>query len=167
MRRRDASDLDACVRALTEVHAGDGYPVDWPEHPGAWLNHPSQFAAWVAERDGVVVGHIALSRSGEGDAAPALWSRRTGAPTAGTAVIGRLFVAPGARGHRVGARLMEQAVRDARERALHPVLDVVTSDTAAVALYERLGWSLLGTVDQQWGPARTVTVHCYAAPARG
>ncbi|MES9504935.1 GNAT family N-acetyltransferase [Streptomyces sp. NPDC000609] len=164
IRRRDASDLDECVEVLAEVHAGDGYPANWPDRPGAWLTQPAPYASWVAERNGHVVGHIGLSRSGAGDAAPAVWSRRTGAPAEDTAVISRLFVSPSARGHGIGALLMARAVQDARERALHPVLDVLASDTSAAALYERLGWSLLATVDQQWSPTQTVTVHCYAAP---
>ncbi|MER7779975.1 GNAT family N-acetyltransferase [Streptomyces sp. NPDC096191] len=150
---------------LTEVHGGDGYPVNWPECPSEWLMQPSLLAAWVAELDGHVVGHIGLSRSGEGDAAPALWSRREGASIERTAVISRLFVSPTARGHGIGAHLMARAVEDAQQRALHPVLDVMASDTAAAALYERLGWTLLATVEQQWSPTQTVTVHCYAAPS--
>ncbi|MET9699968.1 GNAT family N-acetyltransferase [Streptomyces sp. NPDC006529] len=165
VRRRDDADLDGCVRVLAEVHGHDGYPVDWPEDPRAWLARPSLLAAWVAEVDGQVVAHIALSRGGEGDAAPALWSSRAGAPVDGAAVVSRLFVSPEARGLGIGARLMERAVREARRRALHPVLDVVVSDTAAAALYERLGWTLLATVDQRWSATRTVSVHCYAAPA--
>lgn len=150
---------------LADVHGGDGYPVNWPERPGDWLAQPSLLAAWVAELDGQVIGHIGLSRSGEGDAAPVLWGRREGASAGRTAVISRLFVSPAARGHGIGARLMARAVEDAHERGLHPVLDVLASDTAAAALYERLGWELLATVDQQWSPTQTVTVHCYAAPA--
>ncbi|MFD8570289.1 hypothetical protein [Streptomyces sp. NPDC059639] len=45
------------------------------------------------------------------------------------------------------------------------MLDVVTTDTAAIALYERLGWEFLGTGQQRWGPDLLVTVRCYAAPA--
>ncbi|MFE6663285.1 GNAT family N-acetyltransferase [Streptomyces sp. NPDC057697] len=164
VRRRDASDVDACVEVLAEVHAADGYPAYWPDRPGEWLTQPSPYAAWVAELNGPVVGHIALCRGGAGDAAPAVWSRHRGVSIADTAVISRLFVSPSARGHGIGALLMARAVREARRRALHPVLDVLASDTSATALYERLGWSLLATLDQQWGPDRTVTVHCYAAP---
>ncbi|MEV0532597.1 GNAT family N-acetyltransferase [Kitasatospora sp. NPDC050463] len=164
IRRRRASDLDACVEVLAAVHADDGYPVNWPEQPGDWLTQPSLLAAWVAALDGHVVGHIALTRSGPDDAAPALWSLREGTSVEDTAVISRLFVSPAARGHGIGARLMASAVREAEERALHPVLDVLASDTPAAALYERLGWSRLGSVDQRWSPTRTVTVHCYAAP---
>ncbi|EFL13391.1 predicted protein [Streptomyces sp. C] len=57
-----------------------------------------------------------------------------------------------------------RAVHAARELGLHPVLDVVASDTAAAALYERLGWIPLATVEQRWAPDRLVSVRCYAAP---
>lgn len=148
---------------LAEVHERDGYPVNWPDSPGAWLTPPSLIASWVAELDGRVAGHIGLSRSGAGDAAPGLWSARAGLGIDATAVVNRLFVVPWARGHGIGALLMGQAVAEARDRGLHPVLDVLASDTAAAALYERLGWQLLATVEQRWSPEQKVTVRCYAA----
>ncbi|WP_460793182.1 GNAT family N-acetyltransferase [Micromonospora sonneratiae] len=165
VRLRDEADIDEVVRVLREVHDGDGYPLNWPDRPGEWLMQPLLLAAWVAELDGQIVGHVGLSRSGAGDAAPVLWSGRAGVPATDTAVVSRLFVSPAARGHGIGARLMAVAVQGAHERGLHPVLDVLASDTSAAALYRRLGWSLLGTVDQRWSPTQTVTVHCYAAPA--
>ncbi|MFD8079679.1 GNAT family N-acetyltransferase [Streptomyces sp. NPDC059718] len=164
VRRREEGDLDACVRVLAAVHDRDGYPVDWPAAPAAWLSAAS-LAAWVAESEGVVVGHVGLGPGSGSDAAPGLWSAREGAGP--TAVVGRLFVAPGARGHGIGALLMAAAVEEARLRGLHPVLDVVASDTAAAALYERLGWTLLATVEQRWGPDRHVAVRAYAAPRPG
>ncbi|MGW9115199.1 GNAT family N-acetyltransferase [Streptomyces sp. NPDC055663] len=148
---------------LAEVHERDGYPMNWPDSPGTWLTPPSLIASWVAELDGRVAGHVGLSRSGAGDAAPGLWSARAGLSADATAVVSRLFVAPWARGHGIGALLMGQAVAEAQHRGLHPVLDVLASDTAAAALYERLGWQLLATVEQQWSPEQKVTVRCYAA----
>ncbi|MFE5492107.1 GNAT family N-acetyltransferase [Streptomyces virginiae] len=164
IRHRTDRDLGPCVRVLAEVHAHDGYPVNWPDTPDTWLTPAALLGAWVAELHGTTAGHIVLSRSAAGDAAPGLWSARAGLSTDATAVINRLFVAPSARGHRIGAALMARATAQARSRGLHPVLDVVASDTAAAALYERLGWQRLGTVDQRWSPTRTVAVHCYAAP---
>ncbi|MFF5932166.1 GNAT family N-acetyltransferase [Streptomyces sp. NPDC012508] len=152
---------------LAAVHERDGYPVNWPDQPGTWLTPPSLVGSWVAERDGRVVGHVGLSRSGAGDAAPGLWSARAGVSVDATAVVNRLFVDPSARGQRIGALLMERAVADARDRGAHAVLDVVASDTAAAALYERLDWQLLATVDQQWSPGQKVAVRCYAAPPDG
>ncbi|MEU1852437.1 GNAT family N-acetyltransferase [Streptomyces sp. NPDC019990] len=162
-RRRDDRDVSDCVRVLTEVHEHDGYPVNWPAHAEAWLTPPPRIASWVAELDGRVAGHIGLSRSDVGDAAPGLWSARAGVSIDATAVINRLFVAPWARGHGIGALLMARAVTEAHDRGLHPVLDVVASDTAAAALYERLGWQLLATIEQKWTPEQKVAVRCYAA----
>ncbi|MGK5671659.1 GNAT family N-acetyltransferase [Micromonospora sp. URMC 106] len=165
VRQRTDRDLSDCVRVLAEVHERDGYPVNWPDFPDTWLTPPSLIASWVAELDGRVAGHIGLSRSNAGDAAPELWGARAGVSIDATAVVNRLFVAPSARGHGIGALLMAQAVREAQDRGLHPVLDVVASDTAAAALYERLGWQLLATVEQQWSPEQKVAVRCYAAAA--
>jgi GNAT superfamily N-acetyltransferase len=164
VRRRTDQDLDACVRVLAEVHENDGYPVNWPALPARWLTPPSLIAAWVAELDGRIVGHIVLSRSGAGDVAPGLWSARAGVCVDMTAVVNRLFLAPSARGHGIGASLLAHAAKQARNHGLHPVLDVVASDTAAATLYERLGWQLLATVEQQWSPNQEVVVRCYAAP---
>lgn len=167
VRRRTDRDLHDCVRVLAEVHEHDGYPVNWPDVPGAWLTPSSLLASWVAVLDDRVAGHIGLSQSDAGDVAPGLWSVRAEVGIDATAVVSRLFVAPWARGHGIGALLMARAVAEARRRGVHPVLDVVASDTAAAALYERLGWQLLATVEQQWGPRQTVAVRCYAAATRG
>ncbi|MFF7674096.1 GNAT family N-acetyltransferase [Actinacidiphila glaucinigra] len=167
VRRREEGDLDACVRVLASVHDRDGYPVDWPAAPRTWLRGAAPLAAWIAESDGVVVGHVGLGAGTGGDAAPGLWTEREGVEAGPTAVVGRLFVAPGARGRGAGALLMASAVEEARLQGLHPVLDVVASDRAAAALYERLGWTLLATVEQEWGPDRRVAVRAYAAPRPG
>ncbi|MEV5607638.1 GNAT family N-acetyltransferase [Streptomyces sp. NPDC052225] len=154
-RRRD--DMAACADALARVHAEDGYPTNWPADPAGWLRVDGMTAAWVAEAGERIVGHVALSAPGAGDVAPAL---TTGSAT----VVGRLFVAPEARGRRVGAALLARAAREAARLGTRAVLDVVTTDAAAVALYERLGWEFLGAGQQAWGPDELVAVRCYAAP---
>ncbi|MDT9684502.1 GNAT family N-acetyltransferase [Streptomyces sp. TRM76323] len=163
IRQRTEDDAEKCVRVLADVHRRDGYPVNWPDRPREWLSPARPLGAWVAELGGRVVGHVVLSRGGEGDLAPGLWGERNGTSADLTAVVGRLFVAPGARGHGIGALLIGRATEEARRRDLQPVLDVVASDTAAAALYERLGWERMATVEQRWSPCRPVTVHCYAA----
>jgi hypothetical protein len=47
-------------------------------------------------------------------------------------------------------------------RGLHPVLDVIDRNRAAVALYERLGWRIAGSLDVELAgrPERLV---CYVA----
>jgi GNAT superfamily N-acetyltransferase len=127
------------VRVLAEVHRLDGCPVNWPDRPGAWLSHGPLPGSRVAEPEGRPVGHLTLSPGGEGDLAPRLWSERNGAPPDMTAVVGRLFVAPEARGRRIGALLIGRAAEEARRRGLRAVLDVVASDTAAAACTS--GWA--------------------------
>ncbi|MBM7439666.1 GNAT family N-acetyltransferase [Streptomyces sp. HB132] len=165
VRQRTDGDVEECVRVLAEVHQLDGYPVNWPDQPREWLSRGPLLGSWIAELAGRTVGHVSLSQGGEDDLAPTLWSERDGAARGRAAVVGRLFVAPQARGHGIGALLMGRAEEEARRRGLHPVLDVVTSDHAAAALYERLGWELMATVEQRWSPDLTVAVHCYAAPS--
>ncbi|MFF9059384.1 GNAT family N-acetyltransferase [Streptomyces sp. NPDC101213] len=161
VRPRVPADLDDCVSALALVHAHSRYPVDWPADPASWLTPVTLLAAWVAEREGRIVGHAALCRGEDGDPAPALWAARgNGVPAAG---VNRLFVAPEARGLGAGAALVERAAGEARSRGLHPVLDVVATDPAA-SFYARLGWRDLGRVDRRWGPDQVVTLRCYAAP---
>lgn len=149
---------------LAAVHEADGYPVNWPEQAGDWLEGDGPLGAWVAELDGRVVGHVGLARPGAGDVAPGLWGERAGRGAECAAVVNRLFVAPDARGHGIGALLMRRVAREARARGRHPVLDVVSSDKSAATLYERLGWQLLSVVEQEWQPGQRVALRCYAAP---
>ncbi|MFF8413452.1 GNAT family N-acetyltransferase [Streptomyces omiyaensis] len=164
VRPRAGADLDASVRLLREVHEHDGYPRSWPGRPASWLTPPGFLGAWVAELGGRIAGHVGLAGPREDDGAPGAWSARTGRGVDTVAVVNRLCVSPAARGHGLGALLLAQAVAEAGRRGLHPVLDVACHDTAAVALYERLGWVLLDTGAQEWGPHGTVAVRTYAAP---
>ncbi|MET8507746.1 GNAT family N-acetyltransferase [Streptomyces sp. NPDC004787] len=162
VRPRTPADLASCVELLSDVHHRDGYPVNWPARPAEWLASGDTLGAWVAELDGRVAGHAVLSRPTDDDLAAHAWRERGGTEPG---VVGRLFVGPAARGHRLGAALVGHAATEARRRGLHPVLDVVASDRAAIALYERAGWRLLTTATRQWADGRAVTVHCYAGPA--
>ncbi|MFF3742683.1 GNAT family N-acetyltransferase [Streptomyces kronopolitis] len=143
IRPRRDTDLDACAAVLAAVHTRSGYPHHWPDNPARWLTPDGLSAAWIAEADGTLAGHAALCGP----------------------EISRLYVAPAARGAGLGRRLLETAAAAARARGLRPVLEVKTTDTAAVALYERLGWLRHGTERQEWGAGEVVWVHHYAAPA--
>ncbi|MFI9272901.1 GNAT family N-acetyltransferase [Kitasatospora sp. NPDC052896] len=160
------------MAALEEVHRADAYPMLWPADPARWLCDSDLLAAWVAEVPGGpggaagptrIVGHVTLVRAA-GSRAAGLWAGRTGREEHRAGAVGRLFVAPAARGHGLGARLLGTAVAQARRWGLHPVLDVAAGSTAAVALYERLGWRRLETVQESWVPGETVDVHCYTGP---
>jgi GNAT superfamily N-acetyltransferase len=159
VRGRAEGDLPACVEVLRAVHEQDGYPLVWPSDPAAWLTPPSQLRAWVAERGGRVVGHAVLSAPAADDVAPGLWGE-----AAGVVVVNRLFVSPAARGLGAGAALLGRLTAEAAAAGARPALDVLSTDAAAVALYRRLGWRHLGDREQRWGPGRTVTLRCFAAP---
>ena len=80
-------------------------------------------------------------------------------------MLGRLFVLSTARGHAIGRRLVEAAQAAAHTDGLRLVLDVMTKDTAAIALYEHLGWRRIGTTDHDDGLGRTIAAYCYVSPA--
>ena len=152
IRARRPDDLDASVGVMAEVHATDGYPLYWPADARSWLTPDRLLAAWVAEDEGTVVGHVTLC-SAVGDAAAPLWSQASGLPPDRLAAIGRLFVAPRARGRGVGASLLAQACAEARLRRLRPALEVLDHDRGAIALYERLGWCRVASATAEWARA--------------
>ncbi|MER0483897.1 GNAT family N-acetyltransferase [Streptomyces sp. Edi2] len=143
IRKRRDTDLDACVALLAEVHTHSGYPHHWPDDPARWLAPDSLTAAWVAETDGTVVGHAALCG----------------------VEVSRLCVAPAARGAGLGGRLLRTVETAAAARGLRPVLEVKATDTAAIGLYERLGWIRRATERQVWGGGEVVRVHRYESAA--
>lgn len=166
LRERHESDLDACVELLREVHAGDGYPVHWPEDPRGWLTPRNLLAAWVVERDDEICAHAVL-RGAEGTAGAEPLATATGVPPERIALIARLFVGSTARRHGFARRLLDVAVATARSHGLLLALDVVGSHTGPIALYERAGWRRVATV--AWTPVvggQEQPLHCYVAPNR-
>jgi GNAT superfamily N-acetyltransferase len=164
IRPRVEADVPGLVEGLRLVAESDGYPSRWPEDPAAFVRAHGVLGAWVAERGGHVVGQALLRRPD--DHTPVrMWTELTGADPAECAVLSRLFVAPAGRGAGAGAMLVRAAVDQAARLGLHTVLDVVTTDAAAVRLYERLGWVRFAAYEEHFGgdgpPERLV---CFAAP---
>ena len=90
----------------------------------------------------------------------------TNSATAPTAAgeIKRLCVASGARGRSIGSLLLAATAKAAVERGLHPVLGVLESSVDAIALYERLGWTHVGSEDFALADGRMSVMHVYGAP---
>ncbi|WP_340560394.1 GNAT family N-acetyltransferase [Streptomyces sp. GSL17-111] len=128
IRPRNSGDLAQAAAALVAVHEADGYPVEGVAEPEQWLTPPGLMAAWVAELSGRIVGHVAVSGSGDGRAG----------------MLERLFVLPEARRRRAGERLVQAAEGFAQARRLALELEVLAKDEAAIRLYKRLGWSETG-----------------------
>ncbi|WNI16254.1 GNAT family N-acetyltransferase [Actinacidiphila sp. ITFR-21] len=157
-------DVAGAAAALVEVHGTDGYPVYGVARPEATVRPPGVVRAWVAEADGVIVGHVAVRRPQGDEGAVALWREQSGEDDSRIGVVSRLFVVRGARGQAVGERLMREAMSFGRARSLRLVLDVVERDSAAVRLYERLGWRAIGGAQHPYGDGRRVAVRCYVGP---
>ncbi len=146
VRQRRDEDLPSCVRALAAVHAADGYPMRWPTDPAGWLCPPGLAAAWVADHADATAGHVGVV-IGVDD--PVL-ATSTGVPVQRLACVTRLFVAPAARGNRLGAALASIAHCYAVDQELQLVLDVVDDGGPAVALYDQLGWRMVDRRLADW-----------------
>lgn len=162
VRLRLSKDLPACSRALAAVHAADGYPSRWPTDTAAWLTPCGLVAAWVAEHDSVIAGHVGIVR---GVADPVV-SALTGAPPDRLASLTRLFVAPRARGRKLGMSLLDAVQGYAATYRLQLMLDVVDDGGPAIALYDRLGWRVVDHRAANWTTpeGHTLPVLVYVAP---
>ncbi len=56
------------------------------------------------------------------------------------------------------------AAADAAARGLHPVLDVDTGLTAAIALYESAGWTRAGEITVRFRDGNTLNEYVYLGP---
>nr|WP_202477602.1 GNAT family N-acetyltransferase [Streptomyces sp. SID5470] len=156
--------MAGAASALVEVHTTDGYPVEGVDHPEEWLRSTDVIAAWVGQLDGTTVGHVAIMRP-RGEDAVSLWMQQSGDREDQVAVLARLFVVKEARKHAVGERLMQAAMSYGSEHGLRLVLDVMTKDSAAIRLYERLGWREIGRAPHHYGNGQSIDAVCYVAPS--
>ncbi len=151
IRPRTPEDLPGCVTVLAAVHKDSRYPVAWPDDPERWLTPRAIVSAWVATRNGAVVGHVVLTDE------PVSGGGRRGA-------IGRLFVDPAERRTGIGGRLLRQAQAGAHERGLPVELDVADNGAAAISLYRRLGWRVVGREPISWGGSDATHVLIFRPP---
>jgi GNAT superfamily N-acetyltransferase len=162
VRPRQPPDAAACVALLRQVHEHDGYPLIWPADPAAWLYRPGQLGAWVAERAAGLCGHVAIARPEPGAAADA-WAGYLGRPASELVCVSLLFAGPRARGTGVGGSLLRTALDEIRYRGGAPVLEVVSLNSGAVALYRARGWREVGSVRYDWLPPHARCL-LYVAP---
>jgi GNAT superfamily N-acetyltransferase len=145
IRERAEADLGRCVELARVVHETDGYPVYLPDDLRSFLAVPHAIGAWVAERAGDVIGHVALHQRSSA-AVMALAEAATGLPAPRLGVVARLLVAPTARRAGIGRALLDVAADRAVQLGRWPVLDVVTRHESGIKLYEAAGWSHAGQV---------------------
>jgi GNAT superfamily N-acetyltransferase len=163
LRPRLDSDLDACADIVRDVHALDRYPHFLPGDLRAFLASTGAYGAWVADRDGDIVGHVALHQRSE-PSVMEVASSALGIPHGRLAVVARLFVSPRVRGQGAGQRLLEAATADAQARGLWPVLDVAADLAAAMALYDSRGWVRAGKATVCFSEGQTLDEYVYLGP---
>jgi GNAT superfamily N-acetyltransferase len=149
IRTRTEADLDRCVTFLRTVHDKAGYPINWPADPEGWLTPPDALGCWVITTDDCVVGHVAITRGGPGQA-----------------LVERLFVDPAETGAGLGRRLLDHCLTVAVESDLDLSLEVADNCHAAIALYERAGWRETRRTPISWGGAAASVVIGFAPPGR-
>ncbi len=105
----------------------------------------------MAEREGEIVGHVALTSVPEGQLAE-IWSAGAQRPPHELACVSVLFVDDRLAGTGIGGALLDTAVTAARGAGRTPVLDVVQAHGPAVAVYRHRGWVEVGTARPSWLP---------------
>jgi len=145
VRARTSEDLDACVALTRELRESDGYPAFMAtEDFERFLVPTNILGAWVALDDLGILGHV-TTRTSSAPAATELATARLGIAPSALGFVSRLMVAPRARRRGIARQLLSTAALDLASRGLVAVLDVLTRDVAAIALYEHEGWVRLGT----------------------
>ncbi|MFE3598449.1 GNAT family N-acetyltransferase [Streptomyces sp. NPDC059142] len=120
-----ASWIPGPVELLTWAGPGFTWPLD-DRQLAAYAADPDRRTWMAADQDGRLVGHASLRRHADG----------------ASARLGRVLVAPAARGHGHGAALLTQVLSLAFTRLGVDRIDlgVFAHNDSAVRLYERLGF---------------------------
>lgn len=137
LRPSTAEDADALWPIIeTVLAAGDTYA--WPTHPsrehGLALMHPAGGRTFVAELDGRVAGLYYLKAN-------------YGGPGDHVANCGYM-TAPEVRGRGVGEAMCRHSLEQARALGFRAMVfnAVVSSNTAAIGVWQRCGFAIVGTV---------------------
>jgi ribosomal protein S18 acetylase RimI-like enzyme len=142
VRRRTEGDFEALEQLAARVRAADDYPTFLPDHDyRRFLTRPVPLDAWVSEWDQSICGQVALNAQCSPGAMRVLRDAGIVGPVG---AIVRLLVDPKVRRRGVGRALLETARSATVADQRVPVLEVVESSVAAIALYRNSGWVELG-----------------------
>jgi ribosomal protein S18 acetylase RimI-like enzyme len=168
IRPRADDDLTLLADVLAAQHPYSGYPQRWPlPFPVEdFIRRDGEDAAWVALLGAELVGHVSVCRVAPGMESD-LWTAGTGRAADDLAAVSVLFVSHTVRGRGVGSALLATAVEAVRASGRTPVLDVVQETTAAVELYRRSGWRVVGEGRPSWLPEDHLPVLFMALPEEG
>lgn len=157
LRRRRDTDLAACARlarfASPEARLGGPHAQD----RRTWLTGHDVLGAWVAERRGEILGHVALSTPGHDAVSRMRWREVTGRDLATLGEISRFFVRTTVRDHGIGTALLGAATAEAQVNGLVPVLEVVSDDPRHAEHYVEGGWRMMSMVPEEARGVRVVS----------
>lgn len=163
IRRRKTGDLAMTGRLLDVVHYDARYPALRPEPPRAWLTHPDVHDAWVCERLGRILGHVAVSAVARDSLTALRWRETIERTPDELMAVSRFFVRPTARQQGIGTALLDVAVAEIRRQARLPVLEMVTPRRDGFPFLASRGWRLVAI--DPWGPKGHDLYICrYTAP---
>lgn len=152
VRARRPGDLPSVGRLLRGI-AGSDYPLPRPDSLGDWLVD-AVLAAWVVERHGLVLGHVALADL-PGDSRAALrWRELTGLSGPSLVEVSRFFVRVPDRDKGLGTALLATAAAEAHARGRVPVAEAVSADRWGAPIFERTGWRQVGRYPRRRGDDR-------------
>lgn len=171
IRPRVPADVPQLVDVLWAQQPATRYPVrdSLPFPVEEFLHVHDAAGAWTAELDGRIVGHACWLRVPPSAAAQRGVEASTGAVrTAAEACasshgcgedelawVSALFVDPAARGLGLGPGLLATVVDGIRGAGLHPCLEVVDLNPAALRRYRADGWRTVLRATPDWLTAAT------------
>ena len=129
LRARTADDIPVLAAFLLEQQAESRYPFrdPLPVPIEEFLHADDALGAWVAEVDGVPVGHVCRVGPAKGcsdaDNLNSVCAVAYGCNPGDLTWVSALFVARGARGRGLGRRLLQRVVVDANRNGQHPCLE--------------------------------------------
>lgn len=162
VRPRRARDVGACTRLLGVVYCADHYPDRLPGSAHAWLVR-DVLDAWVAERHGQVLGHVATVRVGTDPLSAVRWREITGSSPDRLLGVSRFFVRRSERGQGIGTALLAEAAAHVRAQGLVPALETVSESRTTIPTLRDAGWQLFA-VDDRDAHADRWRVHRYVGP---
>jgi GNAT superfamily N-acetyltransferase len=140
---------------LLAQQPSSGYPLrdPLPFPVEEFLHRDDADAAWVAELDGGLVGHVCRTRGRPGDDASvesSACARALGCRVEDLGWVSSLFVGLEGRGLGIGRQLLAAVVADLRRAGLGPCLEVVPAHDAALRLYTSSGWQEVARARPPW-----------------
>ena len=153
LRERVPGDVPGLARLLLEQQPLSGYPVRAPlPFPAEeFVARRTDEAAWVAEVDGVLAGHVSVARVSPSPLADRFCAV-TGCRRSALAELSTLFVGRDHAGRGLGGLLHDTALAWMVAGGQQPVLEVVDHPGGVRGMYARRGWVEVDRVRPGWLP---------------